>query len=89
MLVNSCNEKNISNLDCNTFFISCRRAVAFETREVDVRPARRETDLGIFFRRDAWRGSLATESFIEWRHDAPHGAGQTLVEAGLRVRLSL
>ena len=64
-------------------------AVAFETREVDVRPARRETDLGIFFRRDAWRGSLATESFIEWRHDAPHGAGQTLVEAGLRVRLSL
>ena len=64
-------------------------AVTYDTREVDFRPARRETDLGLFFRRGGWRGSLATESFVEWRKDAPHAVGKTLVEAGFRVRLSL
>jgi len=64
-------------------------SVTHETRKVDFRPAYRETDLGLFFRRGGWKGSLATESFVEWRHDAPHAAGKTLVEAGLRLRLSL
>ena len=63
--------------------------VAYETRKVDFRPAKRETDLGLFFRRGGWQGRLATESFVEWRHDAPHALGETLVEAGVRISLSL
>ena len=63
--------------------------VGYETRKVDFRPAKRETDLGLFFRRGGWQGRLATESFVEWRHDAPHALGETLVEAGVRISLSL
>lgn len=63
--------------------------ISYETRKVDFRPVKRETDLGLFFRRGGWQGRLATESFVEWRHDAPHAVGETLVEAGVRVSLSL
>lgn len=63
--------------------------VGYEIRDVDFRPARRETDLGLFFRRAGWNNSLSTESFVELRRHAPHMAGKALVEAGLRISLSL
>ena len=63
--------------------------IGYETRKVDFRPARRETDIGLFFHRTGFGNSLATESFVEYRRDAPHAAGAGLVEAGIRIRLSL
>ena len=49
-------------------------------------PARWETDIGLFFRHDALHGHLLAESFVEWRHDAPHALAGPVVEAGLRLR---
>lgn len=60
-----------------------------EERHVDLRPARRETDLGLFFRRAGLGGKLRAESYVEWRHQAPHAKGIALVETGVRLRLSL
>ena len=64
-------------------------AVLYEIRDADLRPDRRETDLGLFFRRAGLGGRLHAESFVEWRHRAPHAPHQTLVETGIRLRLSL
>jgi hypothetical protein len=61
--------------------------VSYASREIDLSPARRETDIGLFFRREAWRGHLSAESFVEWRHDAPHALAGPVVEAGLRLRV--
>ena len=61
--------------------------VSHASREVDLSPARRETDIGLFFRRDILRGHLSAESFFEWRHNAPHAADGPVVEAGVKVRL--
>ena len=62
--------------------------VSYANREIDLSPAWRETDIGLFFRRDAWRGQLSAESFVEWRHDAPHALSGPIIEAGLRVRVA-
>lgn len=62
--------------------------VSYASREIDLSPARRETDIGLFFRRDAWRGYLLAESFVEWRHDAPHALAGPVVEAGFRLRFA-
>jgi len=51
---------------------------------VGLSPARREIDIGLFFRRRGWGDVLSTEGFVEWRHNAPHA----LVEAGIRLRLA-
>ena len=56
-------------------------------REIDLSPAQRETDIGVFFRHTGWRHHLSTESFVEWRQDAPHSSGAPVVETGVRVRL--
>ena len=64
-------------------------AVLYENRDADLRPDRRETDLGLFFRRAGLGGRLHAESFVEWRHQAPHAPHQTPVETGIRLRLSL
>ena len=56
---------------------------------IDLAPARREIDLGLFYRRGWAGGAMSAESFVEYRHNAPHMAGAGLVEAGLRLRLSL
>ena len=61
--------------------------VSHASREVDLSPARRETDIGLFFRRDILRGHLSAESFFEWRHNAPRAADGPVVEAGVKVRL--
>ena len=63
--------------------------VSYESREVDFSPARRETDVGLFFRRGWLGGALSSESFVEWRHDAPHAGKELLVEAGVRLRMAL
>ena len=63
--------------------------VSYESRQVDFSPARRETDVGLFFRRGWLGGTLSSESFVEWRHDAPHGGGEVLVENGVRLRMAL
>jgi subtilisin family serine protease len=60
--------------------------VSYASREIDLSPARRETDIGLFFRHDALHGHLLAESFVEWRHDAPHALAGPVVEAGLRLR---
>ena len=64
-------------------------SVSYETRKVDFSPARRETDVGMFYRRGWLDGAVAAESFVEWWHEAPHASGEALVETGLRLRLSL
>ena len=64
-------------------------AVLHEERHADLRPDRRETDLGLFFRRKGMGGRLRAESFVEWRHQAQHAPDHTLVETGVRLRLSL
>jgi len=61
--------------------------VDYADREIDLSPARRETDIGLFFRRRAWRSHLSAESFIEWRHNAPHAAARPIIEAGVKLRL--
>ena len=63
--------------------------VSYESREVDFSPARRETDVGLFFRRGWFGGALSSESFVEWRRDAPHMGKELLVEAGVRLRMAL
>ena len=63
--------------------------VSYDSRQVDFSPARRETDVGLFFRRGWLGGTLSSESFVEWRHDAPHGGGEVLVETGVRLRMAL
>ena len=63
--------------------------VSYESRQVDFSPARRETDVGLFFRRGWLGGTLSSESFVEWRHDAPYGGGEVLVETGVRPRMAL
>ena len=63
--------------------------VSYESREVDFSPARREMDVGLFFRRGWFGGVLSSESFVEWRRDAPHGSTEVLVEAGVRLRMAL
>ena len=62
---------------------------SYVSREVDFSPARRETDIGLFFRRGWLGGTLSSESFVEWRHDAPHGGGEVLVETGIRLKMAL
>ncbi len=62
-------------------------SVSYARREIDLSPARRETDIGLFYRRDGWRGYLSAESFVEWRHDAPHALAGPVVEAGVRLRM--
>jgi len=62
-------------------------SVSYTRREIDLSPARRETDFGLFYRRDGWRGYLSAESFVEWRHDAPHALAGPVVEAGVRLRM--
>ena len=77
---------------CDTGF-RCRAAlngdVSFDPARSTFSPARRETDVGMFYRRGWLDGAVAAESFVEWRHEAPHASGEALVTAGLRLRLSL
>jgi len=56
---------------------------------INLAPATRETDVGLFYRRSWGGGALSAESFVEYRRNAPHVAGAGLVEAGLRLRLSM
>ena len=63
--------------------------VVHETRDIDLRPDHRETDLGLFFRRQGMGGRLHAESFFEWRYQAPHAPDHTLFETGVRLRLAL
>jgi len=58
-------------------------------RTIDFRPKRRETDIGVFFRRAGWDGRMRAESFVEWRHDAPHAAGDVIIESGVRLRFTI
>ncbi|MEX0504140.1 hypothetical protein AB3X55_11140 [Alphaproteobacteria bacterium LSUCC0719] len=55
---------------------------------VGLSPARREIDIGLFFRRRGWGDVLSTEGFVEWRHNAPHARAGPVVEAGIRLRLA-
>jgi len=64
-------------------------SVLHEERQVDLRPAERETDLGLFFRRSGMGGRARAEGFVEWRHQAPHAPGEIVVETGVRLRLAL
>ena len=64
-------------------------SVLYEDRHVDYRARRRETDLGLFFRRQGLGGRLRAESFVEWRYGTAHLPDTPLVETGLRLRLSL
>ena len=61
--------------------------VSYANREIDLSPAKRETDIGLFFRREAWRRHLSAEGFVEWRQDTPHAKTSPVIEAGLRLRL--
>ena len=61
--------------------------VSYADREIDLSPAKRETDIGLFFRREAWRRHLSAEGFVEWRQDTPHAKTSPVIEAGLRLRL--
>jgi len=63
--------------------------VVHETRDIDLRPDHRETDLGLFFRRQGMGGRLHAESFFEWRYQAPHAPDHTLFETGVRLWLAL
>lgn len=58
-------------------------------RQIDLAPATRETDFGLFYRRMSGDGRLSVESFAEYRRNAPHAVGGGLVEAGLRLRFRL
>ena len=60
--------------------------VVRETRDIDLAPARRETDFGLFYRRMTDGGALSFESFVEYRRNAPHAGDAGLVEAGVRLR---
>ena len=60
--------------------------VVRERRGIDLAPAIRETDLGLFYRRKTRGGALSFESFVEYRLNAPHAAGAPLNEAGVRLR---
>lgn len=62
--------------------------ISYANREIDFSPARRETDIGLFFRRDAWHRQLSAESFVEWRHNAPQAPHAPVFEAGVRLRLT-
>ena len=62
--------------------------VRFDHKDVNFRPARRETDFGLFFRRHMFEGRLHTEHFLELRQDAPHAEGRDIMNAGMRLRLS-
>jgi len=64
-------------------------SVLHEDRHADLRPDRRETDFGLFFRRTGLGGKLHAESFVEWRHQTPHAPDHTVIETGIRLRLSL
>ena len=63
--------------------------VLHEERDVDLRPDRRETDVGLFFRRTGRASRWQAESFVEWRHQAPHTSKDDLFETGIRLRLEL
>ena len=63
--------------------------VVSEQRDIDLAPATRETDFGLFYRRMSDSGALSLDSFVEYRQNAPHAAGGGLVEAGLRLRFRL
>lgn len=62
-------------------------SIAHAVREIDLSPARRETDIGLFFRRHGWGDVLSAEGFVEWRYNAPHAPAGPVVEAGIRLRL--
>ena len=59
------------------------------THDIDLAPARRETDFGLFFRRMSHAGAVSFDSFLEYRLEAPHAGGTGLFEAGVRFRLRL
>ena len=40
-------------------------------RQIDLAPATRETDFGLFYRRMSGGGRLSVESFAEYRRNAP------------------
>ena len=40
-------------------------------------------------RRGWFGGALSSESFADWRRDAPHMGKELLVEAGVRLRMAL
>ena len=63
--------------------------VRFDHKDVNFRPAKRETNFGLFFRRDALDGRFSAEQFLELRQDAPHAGEKDIVNAGIRFRLSL
>ena len=63
--------------------------VSFDHRDVNFRPAQRETDFGLFFRREALDGRFSAEQFLELRQNAPHAGEKEVVTAGMRFRLSL
>ncbi|MBL6625387.1 MAG: S8 family serine peptidase [Alphaproteobacteria bacterium] len=48
--------------------------VRFDQRHMALRPSRRETDLGLFFKRSWLNGALQSKTFVELRHDAPTAA---------------
>ena len=60
--------------------------VVRERRDIDLAPAERETDFGLFYRRMTGGGALSFESFVDYRQNAPHAAGAALMEAGVRLR---
>jgi hypothetical protein len=62
-------------------------SIAHAVREIDLSPARRETDIGLFFRRHGWGDVLSAEGFVEWRYNALHAPAGPVVEAGIRLRL--
>ena len=62
--------------------------VSYASREIDLSPVRRETDIGLFYRRKAWRAHLSAEGFVEWRHNAPQAPDRPVTEAGLRLRVT-
>ena len=64
-------------------------SVLYEDRHVDYRARRRETDLGLFFRRQGLGGRLRAESFVEWRYGTAQLPDPPLVATGHRLRLSL
>jgi len=62
-------------------------SITHALREIDLSPAQRETDIGLFFRRRSWGDVLSAEGFVEWRHNAPHAPAGPVVEAGIRLRM--
>jgi hypothetical protein len=63
--------------------------VAFDQRDVSLRPDKYETDLGLFYRRTALGGALRAETYIELRYNAagtPVDDNRPVHGGGVRVQ---